>query len=227
MATITASRPSSKAKSPPVFEVKETEPERLGNLATFRLTGVSDYSQSQPLDPDTMKPREKPAEWDERLWKEKAHWDDNDQMILPGMALVLAMIAACKKYGHKIPGRGLKTYASFFEAGLMCAENIPLFDLTGQPITRANVQSVRVHCASQGQKGSTGGSRVFRRFPLVKGWQTEDITIEVLDDMIGRDIFQRVLVEAGTMIGLGRWRPENRGRNGRFILTDGKLDWRK
>ena len=42
------------------------------------------------------------------------------------------------------------------------------------------------------------------------------MTFYVLDDIITESVFAQVLRSAGLLVGLGRFRPENRGFYGRF-----------
>jgi hypothetical protein len=66
---------------------------------------------------------------------------------------------------------------------------------------------------SNGVRGS--GKRVPRRFPEFGKWHgTAEFTI--LDDIITRDVFETHVRAAGTVVGIGRFRPENGGTNGRF-----------
>ena len=45
----------------------------------------------------------------------------------------------------------------------------------------------------------------------------------VLDPIITRAIFEAHMHVAGMFIGVGRWRPRNRGQNGRFDCD--KYEW--
>jgi hypothetical protein len=56
---------------------------------------------------------------------------------------------------------------------------------------------------------------VWKCFPTIKEWGGE-CEIMVLDDTITRDVFEQHVKEAGRFIGLGSFRPRNRGYYGRF-----------
>lgn len=44
------------------------------------------------------------------------------------------------------------------------------------------------------------------------------ITCMVYDDVITQDVFRKVVESAGMLVGIGRFRPQNRGFYGRFRL---------
>jgi hypothetical protein len=77
-----------------------------------------------------------------------------------------------------------------------------------------------VFCDANGQRNS--GTRVWRRFPVIPEWSGR-VEFNILDRTITPEVFVKHLVEAGQFIGIGRFRPINRGYYGRFQLTD--LDW--
>ena len=54
-------------------------------------------------------------------------------------------------------------------------------------------------------------------FPTFRDWCAE-LRIEILDDIINDDVFERVITEAGKFVGLGVFRPESGGYYGRFSV---------
>ena len=54
-------------------------------------------------------------------------------------------------------------------------------------------------------------------FPVIQEWQGE-VSFAVLDETVTRDILEEFLEIAGSFIGVGSFRPENRGIWGRFRL---------
>ena len=58
-----------------------------------------------------------------------------------------------------------------------------------------------------------------RRFPLIPSWETT-FEIHVLDPIITEAILREMIGLAGLFKGLGRYRPANRGTNGRFELVE-------
>jgi hypothetical protein len=71
-----------------------------------------------------------------------------------------------------------------------------------------------INCNSDGVRGS--GKRVLRCFPTIPDWRGNQ-KFYVLDDVIDRDTFQQVINEAGNLVGIGRFRPQNGGHYGRFF----------
>ncbi|RYD64681.1 MAG: hypothetical protein EOP83_09195 [Verrucomicrobiaceae bacterium] len=196
----------------------------IGHLAVVSLRSLpgSPYSQSLPLDPSLKTARESHDAFEKRVWKTKAHWHEG-VMVIPGTSFTGAMIEACRKFGHQVPGRARKTYTSFFEAGVLVqGARAVLYDQNGDTVTEETIQSVDLLQSAAGKKGKLSGSRVWRRFPIVQAW-TADVCFYVMDDTITQDIFEKVLTEAGMFVGIGRWRPENGGNNGRFEIT--KSQW--
>lgn len=148
-----------------------------------------------------------------RTWKEKAHYDDQDNVKIPG-----AMIANCIRESAKflslpIPGKGKATFTKHFEAGIIIYNDI----ITS--IKKESLQGDTRHVPSDGRPGGT--KRVIKIFPIVHEWEGE-ITVFIGDPIITPDIFEDVVRNAGNLIGIGTWRPRNRGMNGRFELVDMK-----
>lgn len=180
--------------------------------AAVSIVGVTPYSQSRKL----LDERPKSKSWDE--W-EKDTWLDklnveNGKIIIPGHGIQQAIIAAAKYSGAQIPGQGKKTWTAKFTSGI-------LIDGDGETgATPADARAVSIQANSDGVRGS--GKRVLRIFPQLDTWSaTFDVLI--LDPIISRQVFQDTLEIAGQLIGLGRFRPEKGGRNGRFIID--RIDW--
>lgn len=78
---------------------------------------------------------------------------------------------------------------------------------------KEDVPSVTINANSDGVRGS--GKRVKRTFPQMPAWKGV-ARFAVFDDTITKDIFEKHLTEAGRFVGIGQFRPENGGLNGRF-----------
>lgn len=177
-----------------------------------RITGVTPYSQSRKLD---IK-QEKGELWDafeHRTWRDKLNVD-NGQIVIPGHGIQQAIIAAAKYSGRQIPGQGKKTWTAKFTSGIL---------INGDGETGAtpdDAKAVSIQANSDGVRGS--GKRVLRIFPVLDPWQAT-FDVFILDPIITREVFEETLEIAGQLIGLGRFRPEKGGRNGRFIIE--RIDW--
>lgn len=182
-------------------------------VATAHLESLSPYSQSQPVDVPKLD-KEGPADYDERTWRERVHVDDSGFVFIPPMAFKNCLSEIAKFLGLKIPGQRNATYTKHFEAGVMVVEGLRL------PIAKADVASERLFVPSDGVRGS--GKRVWKRFPLIPSWRGA-VTFHILDDTIKQDVFEHHLREAGSFIGIGRFRPRQNGYYGRFKVT--KVSW--
>ena len=77
-----------------------------------------------------------------------------------------------------------------------------------------------IQANSDGVRGS--GKRVPRAFPVFNRWQAE-FDFLITDNIITEAIFEETIKAAGVIVGLGRFRAEKGGRNGRFNVT--RIDW--
>ncbi|MGE3932389.1 MAG: hypothetical protein AB7F67_04015 [Rhodospirillaceae bacterium] len=189
--------------------------------ARATLIGLSPYSQSAAHNTPKASPNESADDFERRTWRNKVNADAHGHMFVPPMGLKAALEDAARFRGVRIPGKGLKTFTSHFEAGIMIAAGPIVHDATGLPVRRDTVPGEDVFVNADGKRG--GGTRVWRTFPTVpEGWRIE-VDYMVLDDMIGQDIFRRTLDDCGKFVGIGRFRPQKRGWYGRFRIET--LDW--
>ncbi|MFL6708219.1 MAG: hypothetical protein ACJ8HI_08435 [Massilia sp.] len=186
------------------------------SIATLTLIGISPYSQSRDHDEPKLE-GETHDDYDKRTWPAKLNTvirDGKKTVVIPAHGLHQAIVAAAKYSKRQIPGQGKATWTAKFTAG------IAFFEDPALNIDPADVQSVTVNCNADGVRGS--GKRVKRRFPVMPEWQlTTDVYI--LDPIITQDIFREMVELAGMFVGVGRFRPEKNGINGRFKI--GGLAW--
>ena len=112
-------------------------------------------------------------------------------------------------------GCGESTYTKYFEADVVPL-NDPKLDTK-----QADVRGERLNVNSDGVRGS--GKRVWRTFPVVDTGYKSYIDFMIMDDTITKEVFEDVFYAAGSGIGIGRFRPEKGGTNGRFRAV--KFDW--
>ena len=187
-------------------------------ICTVNLKSVSPYSQSRAHEEPTLNKETAEAK-DLRTWREKMHSDEDGNVFIPCMSFKQALDKTAKNLGMQIPGRGKSTYTKHFLGGCMLQSDVPIFD-GKESIKKDDVLPIRIHCNADGVRGS--GKRVWRTFPHFPVW-TGTATFLILDDAITVDVFEKHLVEAGKYVGIGRFRPENGGTNGRFEVT--KFKW--
>lgn len=180
---------------------------------TVHLRGTAPYSQSRMHD-TPKKEKESAGDYEVRTWREKCTYDTNGMIEIPAMGFKQALDRAAKVLGEQIPGKGKNTYSKFFTSGVLCTSNVPL------GVNIKDVASVTINANSDGVRGS--GKRVKRTFPVIPEWEGVAEFI-ILDDTITPEVFERTLTTAGNIVGIGRFRPENGGLNGRFEPT--KFDW--
>jgi hypothetical protein len=183
-------------------------------IAACHLRSISPYSQSRAHQAERLN-RESPDEYEKRTWREKCHCNGDGSILIPPMGFKLALDKAASMIGRQVPGKGRKTYTKFFLSGVMCIDEIRL------PDKRDEVRGEPVHCHSNGKRGS--GTRVWRWFPVVDEWRAR-VSFHIIADEITPDVFEETLQQAGAFVGIGRFRPENGGTNGRWTVE--KVEWR-
>lgn len=173
--------------------------------AVVLLTGMTPMIHSRYHD-TPKKTKEQSDAYEDRTWMEKLHQSDG-VVLLSGNAIKKSLDIAVQRLGEKTKGKG--TYTKHFKSGV---RTIELY----YPTTVKTDQIDRLTIFCEVSKGS--GTRVKRHFPQVPtGWQAV-VEFMITDDMITRDVFERSLVEAGKLIGIGSFRFENGGRCGGFNI---------
>ena len=180
---------------------------------TVQIQGLSPYSQSRMHDAPKLD-KETADAYEKRTWREKMTTDAKGMVVIPAMAFKQALPVAARKMGLQIPGRGKSTYTKFFEADVICTADAPL------GIHKDDVGAITINANSDGVRGS--GKRVKRTFPQIPEWSTE-AHFMIFDDTVTPEVFEQVFRAAGMGVGIGRFRPENGGLNGRFEPT--RFEW--
>ena len=170
------------------------------------LQSTSPYSQGKHIT-ESKKDRELPNDYEARTWRHRMHTNADGNVIIPPMAFKNCLAEAAKFLGIQIPGKGKSNYTKHFEAGIMVCEQVEL------GIKAEEVPGEWLFVPSDGKRG--GDKRVDRCFPKIDAW-TGKVTFYILDPIIGKEVFEKTLTEAGKFIGIGRFRPRNNGYYGRF-----------
>lgn len=185
----------------------------MARVCTAKLSSLSPYSPSRNPFIDRAE-KESAADLDARVWREKSHYDANTlEMFIPPMAFKFAIAEAAKRLAIKIPGKGQQLYTKNILSGVLTYEPVRI------GVSRDDAAREPVWCHANGKRGS--GTRVMRAFPVVHSWKA-DFNFAVIDDEIPKEIVERCLKEAGSLIGVGRFRPENGGYFGRFTVENMK-----
>lgn len=180
---------------------------------TALLRSTTPYSQSKYVS-EPKKNKEGHDDYESRTWRHRMHVTKDGEVMIPPMAFKNCLSDAAKYLSISIPGKGKSTYTKHFEAGILCVDPLPI------GIHRDDVPGETLHVPSDGRRG--GSKRVVKTFPFIQQWEGE-VKYMVLDRTITRDVFEHVLEEAGSLIGIGRFRPRNNGYYGRFEVVS--IDW--
>jgi hypothetical protein len=177
------------------------------------MKSVSPYSQSAPIQSvrDTKEPHD---EFEQRTWRERLHVNSDGMVEIPPMAFKNAVSECAKFLSMSVKGKGKATYTKHFEAGVLVLQPLVL------PLKAKQVGFERLFVPSDGIRGS--GKRVWKYFPVIPAW-SGDVAFSVLDETITREVFETHIAEAGTFIGIGRFRPRNNGYYGRWAVQ--KVAW--
>ena len=181
------------------------------SVATLTLVSITPYSQSRQHDEPKLEGENHEA-YDVRTWRSKlsvATREGKPTVVIPAHGLHQAIAAAAKYSKRQIPGQGKATWTAKFLSG------ITLFEDPALNIDPATVGSVTISANADGVRGS--GKRVPRRFPILPEWEAT-FDVYILDPIITQDVFREMVEIAGMFIGIGRFRPQNGGTNGRFRI---------
>lgn len=167
-----------------------------------------------------MLDRESHDDYDERTWRSKCTVNAKGEICVPAMGFKQLIDNIAQKLGEKIPGRRGATYKSFFASGTFVNGDAPISNGTGKPLTPEDAVKRKISAHSTGNRKD--GSRVPRRFPEFPNYHGI-VEYTIIDDIITQEVFERHIRAGGMLIGIGRFRPENSGTNGRFRVT--KIEW--
>jgi hypothetical protein len=176
------------------------------------LASVAPYFQSRKYEFDVARlPKESHDGFEKRTWMYRTHIDENGQIKMPASQFQFSFQGGAKFLNERIPGRNMETWTKHFMAGLLVPDGLVL------PERRETIEGLWVAMNARGRKGP--GPRVMRKMPFVAKW-AGDLSIHILDDLITKDILERVIEHAGMFVGVGQNRPENGGSSGRYALAE-------
>lgn len=181
---------------------------------TASLESVSVYCQSKHHEtPKLQDGKERPDDYENRTWRERMHVDKTGHVFIPAMCFKNSIAEAAKFISMPISGKRNATYTKHFEAGILVTEGLTL------DVKKDEVEPLRLFVPSDGVPGS--GKRVWKNFPQIQEWSGE-VVYYVLDEIISKEVFEKHLVASGQFIGVGAFRPRNRGVCGRFKVVSVK-----
>lgn len=181
-------------------------------IATCHIVGMAPLTQSRKHDTPFQKGEKNDDNYDERTWRYKMTLtDDGESVALNAFGMKMCITNGAKYTKRKIEGQGNSTWTGKFMSGILVT------DAPRLNISPADVPCIAVSVNADGVRGS--GKRVTRRFPIMRAWETV-FDVHILDPVITKDIFREMLITAGLYIGIGQFRPENGGTNGRFKVAE-------
>jgi len=142
------------------------------------------------------------TDWEKDAIK-KLYIDSEGVIYQPSNHIERALIEAGKKI--KLKGRGKATYSKLFGSMVSIVE----FEL---PHKIKDYEIFKALVVIPSTKG-----RVMRYRPMFKNWKL-DFTVE-FEDEIPQDVIKEALEIAGKYVGIGDWRPEKKGKFGKFQVT--------
>ena len=187
---------------------------------TLKLVGLTPYSTSRKTDNIPMLDRESHEDYERRIWRNKCTVNKDGVVCIPAMGYKQSIDTTAYKLGMKVAGRRGATYKGFFLSGFFCEADTPIH-INGKWLKPDDAECVTIWANADGVRGS--GKRVLRMFPSFATWEAEP-TFIITDDIITPEVFETHSRSAGVVAGLGRFRPEKGGFNGRFRVTDVKWE---
>ena len=182
--------------------------------AIATLEGITPYSASR-IHNEPMFENEDKQEYDRRTYLSHLYINDAGEVVMPSFGIHDCLVNAAQYSGKQIKGQGKKTWTKKLESGLIIFDD-PSFGITPDQTIYSDINA-----HSSGQRGS--GKRVLRRYPVILPPWRLTFPIEILDPIITEALLQEMFGIAGLLIGIGRSRPENRGKLGRFRLAN--MEW--
>lgn len=185
-------------------------------MRTAKVThkGISPFQFNAPVRPEEISGETKDQQ-EERTWRDKAHTDEDGNVFIPPTAFRNALQNAAKYLSMPIKGKGKRTYTKHFKSGIITGSD-PLY----VGVKKDAIKGQWLFVPSDGKAG--GGSRVYKCFPILHAWEV-DVIYYILDETISEEVFEKHLEIAGQFIGVGSWRPQNGGMNGRFEVKG--VEW--
>jgi hypothetical protein len=175
----------------------------------FEIEGTAPYSQSHQHYTDYVQ-GETHEEYDARTWREKCNYNPlTGEVHIPAMAIKMSLDTAAKRLEIKDPDNKRAKLTKNFTSGVICETHVPI------GIKKDDMPMVTIPANVDGVRGS--GKRVPRRFPQTQKWSGQG-SLMIMDPKVKPEMVKEVFDYAGMTIGIGQFRPEKGGLNGRFKL---------
>jgi hypothetical protein len=177
--------------------------------ATVTIRGIAPLSQSRQHYTEFLD-GESHEEYDRRTWREKCNYDKNGVVFVPAMAFKQALDVAAKRLEIPDPDNKRAKMTKNFISDVICEDHLSL------GLKKDDMPSISINANVDGVRGS--GKRVRRQFPQTPEWGGKTSFL-VVESKIKPEMFEKVIRYAGRSIGVGQFRPEKGGINGRFEVV--------
>jgi hypothetical protein len=182
--------------------------------AIVEIKGLAPLSQSRMHQTDKLD-GECNEDFDRRTWREKCNYDSDGVVFVPAMAFKQAMDLAAKRLAIPDPDNKRANLTKYFVSDVICESNLSI------KVHKDKMPCIMISANVDGVRGS--GKRVARILPQIQEWSGKTSFL-VMEEKIKPEIFQKVLAAAGRSIGVGQFRPEKGGLNGRFEVSSIKVE---
>ena len=182
--------------------------------AIVSLKGTAPLSQSRQHFTEELDGEGK-DDYDKRTWREKCNYDSSGNVFVPAMAFKQAMDTAAKRLAIPDPDNKRANLTKYFVSDVICEANLPI------GVKKDDMPCITISANVDGIRGS--GKRVPRRFPQTQEWSGETSFL-ILEEKVKPEIFEKVLRTAGQSIGVGQFRAEKGGLNGRFEIVSIRIE---
>jgi len=153
-------------------------------------------------------------EYEERIWRKKAHYNDDGIVVCPYQWIRKGLIASQALSANPIKPpnarRNSATLKQNFISGIIITENFPIIGRDG-PVTEKDL--VEFRCMVSPQKGKVLCIRPMIQLP----WYI-DIEIYISDSTISEKNVLECMEWCGHFNGIGDWRPQKGGIYGMFDI---------
>lgn len=181
----------------------------MSKICIAHLRSISAYTFSRKYSVPKME-KETAADYEARTWRERCHVNADGFVVLPPMGFKFSLDGAAAMLRERIKEKGTSEWGKVFKSGILVTEGLAL------PVRKDEIDGLWLPMNADGRRGS--GKRVDRCMPTVPSWEGE-VTYYLLNSAIQEDVFERHLREAGNFIGIGQFRPQNGGYNGRYEVV--------
>jgi hypothetical protein len=161
------------------------------------------------IEGEERKQGEAPGEFEKRIWKKRAHYNEEGKVVIPGYMIKTTLEPAAKLLGRRVGGKKM---------GKSLAHYLRLIRIDGDILTNITEENLEGITAFVSSDGKPGGGRVPRTYPKINKWEGT-LTLSYPDlGTLNDDIVMEHLEVAGSCVGIGHWRPgaPSCGNYGRF-----------